>query len=82
MGFEKRQQFNKKLRLLPRVHVIAVGDYDHARFGMEFLEGFDAGASRIVGADQCQRRRRDSCDLGVSQLQTLVAAGSASVAQT
>jgi|SRR5665213_1174369 len=70
MGLEKFQQFNKKLRLLPRVHVIAVTDHDHARLRMEFLEDFDAGASRIIGANQRQRRRRDSCDLGVGQLQT------------
>ena len=52
MGFEKLQKFEAKLRLLPRVHVNAVGDDDHARLGMEFLEGFGAGASRIIGADQ------------------------------
>jgi hypothetical protein len=45
--------------------------HEHARFGMEFLEGFDAGVSRIIGANQRQRRRRDSCDLGVGQFQTL-----------
>ena len=58
MGFEKRQQFNEKLGFLPRVQVIAAGDHDHVRFGMEFLEGFDAGAGRIIGANQRQRRRR------------------------